>query len=144
MRKMNMRFSVALVLVSVIPIVAHAERSTDPEQVRLMMERAQLQVRAELDARLEAEARAPIWAARMERRISRRLLALEGFDSQSLSVTCKSTFCRVEIDPYTVAQEAQLATEMWEVLEDLPDINPKISRITMNVRFYLLHATKFE
>jgi hypothetical protein len=144
MLKTNARFSIAIVLASVFPVLAHADRSTDREQVRLMIERAHLQVRAELDARLEAEARAPVWAARLERRITRRLLALDGFDSQSLSVTCKSTFCRVEVDPYTDAQEAQLAEGMWAVFEDLPDIKPTISRITMNVRYYLLHATKFE
>ena len=142
--KMNTRFTIAIVLASVFPVLSHAETSVDREQVRLEMEREHLRVRAELDARLEAEVRTTAWADPLEAQITQRLLALDGLDSQSLRVICKSTFCRVEIDPYTDAQETQLAAAIWSVLEDLPEIKPTISRITMNVRYYLFHAARFE
>ena len=148
MLKMNTSFSIAILLASAFPILARADEradeSVDRRLVELQMEREHVRVRAELDARLEAEVRAAEWADPLEAQITQRLLALDGLDSQSLSVTCKSTFCRVEIDPYTDSQETLLAAGIWEALEDLPEIRPTISRITMNVRYYLFHATRFE
>ena len=137
-----MKRAVTIGLISILPASLLADTYIDPEQARLEIERAHFRVQAEMDSRLEAEDRNHEWADSIEMSITEPLLAINGFDSEDLSVVCKTTLCRVEINPFTEEQEAAYASEIWTVLASLPEIKPTISRTRLQVRYYLFLRAK--
>ena len=137
-----MKRAITIALISIFPVSLLADTDFDHEQRRLEIERAHLRVQAEMDSRLEAENRDHEWADSIEKSITAQLLVISGFDSEDLTVVCKTTLCRVEIKPFTEEQEAAFASEVWSVLESFPEIEPTISRTRMQVRYYLFRVKR--